>query len=111
MIIHPRLFFEKMKSDSDTNTPQDQISAIPTVDYLIKSYARNSTSDDQKAARAFLDFESHEKLQRLRNELIHIKNSQVNHALLDQIVGGSRKSRYQSYENWAGIVLQLLLKK
>lgn len=97
--------------NSNTNSTQEQVLAIPTVDYLIKSYAKSSNADDQKAARTFLDFESHEKLKRLRHELLYIKNSQVNPAVLDQVVGISRKSRYSSYENWAAIVLQLLLKK
>ena len=100
-------------NQENSTNPQNQtlIAFIPTIDYLIKNYAKSSSSDDQKAARVFLDFESREKLQRLRNELVHVKNGQVNPSVLDQVIGLSRKSRYQSYENWASIVLQLLVKK
>ena len=100
-----------MEENNSNKHNENQITNIPTVDYLIKNYAKSSNSEDQKASRIFLDFETREKLQRLRSELLHIKSGQVSQAVLDQTIGAARKVKYNSYENWAAVMLQYLLKK
>lgn len=67
--------------------------------------------NDQKAVVAFKEFESREKLGRLRNELMWVKNDYVSDKVCGEIIGHRRRGKYQSYSKWASIMLQLLAKK
>lgn len=102
---------DKNKKSSNASLSQIKTPAIPTIDYMIKTYAGDSHSNEKKVVRVFLDFETREKLRQLRNELVLVKDGKVSTQLLDQIVGRIRKNRYQSYQEWAGLVLKLLAKK
>ena len=91
--------------------PKNYVVAIPTIEYFIKSYARGSSQDDQKAVRVFVEYESREKLTRLRNELSLVKKGQVSPGVCDRIIGPARKARFTTHEAWAGAVTMWSLKK
>jgi hypothetical protein len=98
-----------MAIQQDQKTPDiGSIRAIPTIREYEKRYGISCEGNDQKAIRAFRDFESKEKLNRLRTELIWIKNEYVATKVLDEVVGRKRKARHLEYSKWAGWMLMLL---
>lgn len=81
------------------------ISNIPTILYFQISYGRNMEGNDKKALRVFSDFENHEKLRRLQNELSLVKDGKVKSSVCDQTIGKTRKEKYGSYSHWASLML------
>ena len=93
---------DRKHTDSDEQT----VSGIPTIKYYQVSYANSMANNDQKAVRTFKDFESREKLGRLRQELVWVRDGMVRSAPLNEIIGAKRRSRYGGYERWASLMLQ-----
>ena len=96
---------EQDVTDLGEERAERSISGVPTLLYYQRTYARSMGDNDQKAVGAFKQFESQEKLRRLQNELMLIKNNQVREEVLDSIAGKKRKSRHASYEHWAELML------
>lgn len=93
-------------------TPEPKsIKAISTVAFYQKRYACSCENNDEKATRLFREYESREKLVRLRNEISWIKEGWVADSVCDETVGMTRKAKYGDYENWAKLMLQLLARK
>lgn len=78
---------------------------IPTIHYWYKTYGVSLGGQDQKAVRAFQDYESLERCRRLQAELKNIKDGKVTDQILDIIIGKKRKMKYGSYEKWGGLML------
>ena len=95
-------FFDEEKAYDQDPAP---LTALPTIEYYQKMYAKNMDNEDRKAVALFKQYESHEKLRRLQSELMNIKSLQVREAALDRVVGQGRKGRWLSYERWAGLML------
>ncbi len=94
--------------ESQQNIAQQEASvasSLPTLVYYEKMYAKNFEGNDQKALFVFRRYESHEKLRRLQNELVCVKNAQAGMSMCDRIIGKKRKGKYQSYERWASLML------
>jgi hypothetical protein len=93
--------------DSDENKEQGKISSnLSTIRDYMRIYAHGMDDNDQKAVRAFRQYEAQEKLRRLQGELVLVKGERVLENSCDQVIGKKRKSKYNSYSNWAALMLQ-----
>ncbi len=81
------------------------IRSVPTLHYWHKTYAKSMGGQDQKAVHLFKEYESQEKLRRLQQELMSMKDNQVSEMILDQILGKKRKMKYAGYHKWAALML------
>ena len=81
------------------------VTSVPTVEYYQRRYAHSLSNNDQKAARLFKEYESVEKVRRLQQELLWVRNGQVLTQTLENILGKTRKSKYSGFENWAKLML------
>ena len=99
------------KKEQKSEEQSTEIKFIPTVDYYNKMYGRNMEGNDQKACSVFRSFESKEKLRRLQSELQWIKNGRVSEPVCDQVIGKSRKAKYQGYVHWSELMLIWLVSK
>jgi hypothetical protein len=80
------------------------LKAVPTLDYYEKTYGR-SLQNDQKAVRVFRDYESSERIKRLQNELVYIKDNRVPSKTLHNILGRKREEKFGGYSKWAALML------
>lgn len=87
------------------------VRSVPTIQYYEKTYGRSCEGNDQKAVKLFRTYESQEKVRRLQNELIMVKDRQVSEKILDNLIGKKRASRYQGYNVWAERLLIWLAEK
>ncbi len=87
---------------------QKEIVSIPAMKYFQSMYGRSFEGNDQKAADSFQMFESKERLSTLRLELQWVKDEKVAARICDMVIGKKRLSRYESYSNWAWLMLKWL---
>lgn len=86
--------------------PKDKkVTSLPSIEYLIKSYSNSSDGNDQKAVNSFNMFETKEKVSRLKNELMWIRDGIVAEETCTRVLGVKRKAKYESYDNWAKYVM------
>lgn len=83
--------------------------AIPTIKYYQKTYANGCANNDKKAMFIFKEYESTEKIKRLKTELTAVAQEKVSPKLLDAVAGPARRGRFGSFEQWAKVALGLLL--
>lgn len=104
---------EEFIHDPSTLEPEDHstITAVPTLDYWFKTYAKSCDGNDQKAIKIFREFESLEKYRRLQSEVLSIKEGKVSKKVLARILTKKREQQYQGYENWAARVLIWMAEK
>lgn len=100
-----------MSDGSDPfDAPQlEQIVLLPAIEYYQKSYAKSLDNNDQKAVRLFREFESHEKLRRLQQELMWLRDGKVKESTCDRVLGKKRKGKYESYAAWGRLMLLWLV--
>lgn len=84
---------------------QPKAISLPNLEYFEKTYGANFKTDEKRALQTFKDFESKERLMRLQRDLIAVKDNKVSEKVCDQIIGKEKIARYQSYSNWAKIML------
>jgi len=72
--------------------------------YWIDNYG-SSGIPDQRAVQDFMDCETRELVDGLRNELVGLVQGAVTEEVLDQIVGQKRKGQYGSYVEWGKLML------
>ena len=87
------------------------IVSVPTIDYFEKTYGRSLEGNDQKAVWVFREYETKEKIRRLQQELIWIKEGRVPDNTLKALIGAKRRSRYEGYDKWAARMLLWLVSK
>jgi hypothetical protein len=83
---------------------------VPMIKFYQTRYGKSLQGNDQKAARVFKEFESEEKVRRLRNELMWVKESRVNERVLSEVLGRKKVSQRGSFEKWAELMLIWLSK-
>ncbi len=105
---------EKTEPNSEVNTPETeiieapQIRGLPTIEYYLKTYARSCAGNDRKAAQLFKDYESGDKMIRLKRELMMVSQGKVGDDTLLRIVGPGRKNTFKSYLQWANFLVSSL---
>ncbi len=82
-----------------------KVSSLPSLEHMIKAYANHNDGNDQKAIDTFNMFETTEKMSRLKNELLWIRDGIVTEQTLERVLGLPRKIKFESYENWAKIMM------
>ena len=104
---------EDATSERDSFTEEEQtasLQALPTIDYFEKKYGR-SMQNDQKAVKVFRDYESVEKLRRLQNELVYVKEQRVGERTCHFIIGPKRSAKHGGYSHWAQLMLLWIAQK
>ena len=82
-----------------TDTPIDN-----TITYFIRNYGM-SGNPDQRNIGDFMECETTEAVKSLQNELIGVSHGNFAADSMDRIVGLPRKQRFNSYEEWAKLML------
>ena len=90
----------RIKQENDVGS----LRAVPTLDYFEKTYGR-SLQNDQKAIRVFRDYESAERIRRLQNELVYVKDNRVPSKMLHNVLGRKREETFGGYSKWASLML------
>lgn len=72
-----------------------------------QSYGRSDIPDN-RGCQDFIDCEGSEQVRSLQAELLAMAEGRYDDAILDQLVGGRRKSKHGSYQAWAKTMLQWL---
>ena len=98
---------EFMPDEGETTEKKDvfPLKAIPALDHFQRLYGKSCTGDDKKAVRLFKEFESAEKLKRLKGELISISQNKASDELCAKYLGKTRKSKFGSWAKWAIMML------
>ena len=78
---------------------------FPKIRSFIQSYARSDVPD-QRAIQDFLECETGEVVRPLQAELMMVMEGKFDRNIFDQAVGIKRRAKYDSYENWARLMLQ-----
>lgn len=78
---------------------------IPTIEFFRKRYAAGTGDTDQRDLGVFKSYETKERFRQLQAELLWVKDGLVDEVVCDKVVGKTRKSRYQSYQNWARLMM------
>ncbi len=102
-ILH---FMSQDSQEKDKITP-----TLNTVKEYMRVYGSTMDGNDQKAVKAFCQYETHEKLRRLQTELQSIKNGGVLESTCNQIIGKRRQAKYNGYEAWASLMLMWIVSK
>lgn len=74
------------------------------VIYWVKNYG-SAGIPDQKAVHEYIECETTEAIFTLRNELMGISEGKFTEENLDKLVGVKRKLMYNSYSEWAKMML------
>lgn len=77
---------------------------LKEVKNWIQYYAKPGY-EDKRALHDFIDCESRETVSSFRAEIIGIKNGKVSNDSLEAILGKNRENRYESYPNWAQLMI------
>ncbi|MCB0323797.1 MAG: hypothetical protein KDD69_09500 [Bdellovibrionales bacterium] len=101
--------FDFYDEEKQYDTDRAALVSLPTLEYYQRTYASSMANEDQKAVRAFKQYESQEKVRRLQNELMSIKGSLVREGTLDRLVGKKRKGKWNGYDRWASLMLQWIV--
>lgn len=91
--------------------PEAVIKLIPTLDHWQKNYGRSCEGNDQKAIRIFREYEPQERMRRLQNELMSIRERKVSEPVLDAVIGKKRMQKHQGYDKWAAMMLMWIAAK
>lgn len=92
-------------SDPFESGALEQVILLPTLEYYQKAYARSLDNNDQKAVRLFREYESQEKLRRLQQELMWLRDGKVKESTCDRVIGKKRKGKYGGYPGWGRLML------
>lgn len=101
---------EETKSDNKSDD-KAALRFIPAIQDFQKRYATSFEGNDQKAARLFREYESKEKLNRIRSELMAVKEGSVAEHICVQVIGKKRAVRFGSYRRWAELMLLWFVSK
>lgn len=82
-------------------------SNYPEIFYWKSNYAHPGV-DDKRAIENFVECETREKIQSLRAQLYAVANGKYDDAMFIKFLGPDRKSRHNSYAEWAKVMLQWL---
>jgi hypothetical protein len=85
-----------------------QILTIPTLAFYVKLYANSFSGNDKKAMAIFKQYESREKISRLRVEVYSISQGRVPDHVCAGVLGKVRKARFDGFPKWARMMLGLL---
>ena len=77
---------------------------FPHLKHFISIYSPPGV-EDQRAVHTFMDCETTESINTLRNEIRSIASGNFHTQSLDTLVGKGRMSKYGSYDNWAKLML------
>lgn len=103
---------EEKKNEEEVENDEDRpVKFIPTIDYYHRTYANSMGYNDIKACKIFKEFESAEKLRRLKTELISVKDNKVIITACDNVIKKKRKVKHQGYDRWAQLMLLWLNQK
>ena len=95
--------------------PSDEFDTVlhdlPVIRYYMRRYGDSCSDDDKKAVDLFRQYESHEKLNRLRAELSALKKNKVHPSIIRPVFSGRRLARFSSHTRWAEVMLILLAQK
>ena len=80
---------------------------LKQITYWVKVYGSGG-NPDQRAVQDFVDCETTEVLSTFRAELMGISLGKADEKTLDQVVGNKRKVLYNSYQEWAKLMLMWL---
>lgn len=89
----------------------ERVRFVPSVKHYVDTYGKAFEGNDQKGAKLFREYETQEKLKRLRHELELVKNGQVEKAACENIIGKKRASKHRTYQEWARLMLLWLANK
>ena len=81
---------------------------LPAIQQYQKTYANSCGNNDAKAIKLFKEYESRDKLQRLRTELIAVSQGRAAEPVCNKLIGLTRKSKYNGYDKWALMALGVL---
>lgn len=95
---------ENGKEDEEESPPI--VVLIPTIEYFQKTYGGSCEGDDRKAVQLFADYEAQEKLRRLQQQLIMVRDGRVSEKICHRVIGKKRVVRHESYQGWARLMLQ-----
>lgn len=73
--------------------------------YFIDTYGKSGIPD-QRAVQDFMDCETAESVNSLRGELIGMTNQKYKEEIMDVLLTQKRKALFESYDNWARLMLQ-----
>lgn len=82
---------------------------LKQIPFFLKGYA--GVADDRRAVHDFMECESTEAVNALRNELVGVAQGSHPTELLDKTLGASRKIKFGSHEQWAKFLLQWMAAK
>lgn len=74
------------------------------IKYWIDNYGSVGVGD-QRAVNDFMDCETKQLVDGLRNELVGLVQGAPADTILDQIIGQKRKSQFGTYQEWAKLML------
>ena len=82
-----------------------QLKGLPALAAYQKSYANSLGNNDAKAIKLFKEFESEDKIRRIKSELLAISQGRAAEELCLRILGPVRRSKFGSYAAWAKFTL------
>lgn len=98
---------EILPDEGETTEKKDvfPLKAIPALDHFQRLYGKSCAGDDKKAVRLFKEFESSEKVKRMKGELIAISQNKASDELCGKYLGKMRKAKFGSWAKWAMMML------
>lgn len=82
-----------------------EIYGFPKIRAWMQGYARSDVPD-QRAIQDFLECETGEVIRPFQAELMMVAEGKFDKAIFDKVIGVNRRVKYESYENWARLMLQ-----
>ncbi len=86
-------------------TDKKESYGFPALRAFIQGYARSDVPD-QRAIQDFLECETGEVVRPLQAELQLVMAGRFDKEIFDKAIGVKRRAKYESYENWAKLMLQ-----
>ena len=109
MSLDPQAGTVSETGSTDGKKPENsQITGLPTIQYYMKTYGKSCGSNDRKGARLFQDYESGDKVNRLKRELAMVAQSKVTDDICARFIGNQKKATYETFARWAGFMLSSL---
>lgn len=97
--------FDNPDSKETSEGRKPKVVFIPTIEFFRKRYAAGTGDTDQRDLGVFKSYETKERFRQLQSELQWVKEDLVDSAVCDKVIGKTRRSRYQSYQNWGRLML------
>lgn len=85
-----------------------QVVALPALNAYLRTYAKSCGNNDQKAVKIFKEYESAEKVRRLKGELMAIQAGKVSDEVCIRILGKNRQAKLGTFPKWATMVIAAL---